>query len=324
MLTTMRAVYIEGFDAADPTAAVRVGERPAPQPPAGWTLIDVKAAALNHHDVWSARGQGLGEEQLPMILGCDAAGTDPDGNPVIVHSVITSPGWRGPEELDPRLSLLSERHPGTLAEQVAVPIGNLVAKPDELSFQEAACLPTAWLTAYRMLFVQSGLRPGDTVLVQGAGGGLSTACIALGAAAGLRVWVTGRSDEKRKYAESLGADATFEPGARLPARVDAVMESVGATWQHSLRCLRKGGTMVVSGGTGDLFPAADVPRIFYNNLRIQGSTMGTREELERLVALLVMTGVRPPIDRVLPLDRAVEGFATLVDGRVRGKVVVTL
>jgi NADPH:quinone reductase-like Zn-dependent oxidoreductase len=226
--------------------------------------------------------------------------------------------------LDPKMSLLSEREQGTMAEQVTVPAGNLIPKPEELSFEEAACLPTAWLTAYRMLFVQGELRPGDTVLVQGASGGLSTACIALGAAAGLRVWVTGRDEDKRAYAESLGAHGTFEAGERLPDRVDAVMDSVGAaTWKHSLRSLRKGGIMVVSGGTGGYTAEAEVARIFALNLRIVGSTMGSKEEFERLVEFLLRTGVRPAIDSVLPLAEAAEGFAKLADGTVRGKVVLS-
>jgi NADPH:quinone reductase-like Zn-dependent oxidoreductase len=319
----MRAIYVEAFNPEDPVAAVVVGDRPEPEASPGWTVVDVQSASLNHHDIWSARGQGLRADRLPMILGCDAAGTDPEGNPVIVHGVVTDPSWLGLEELDPKLSLLSELHQGTLAEKVIVPTRNLVPKPASLSFDEAACLPTAWLTAYRMLFTQADLTPGATVLVQGATGGLSTACIALGAAAGLRIWVTGRDAEKRAYAEQLGADATFDVGDRLPGRVDAVMDSVGAaTWQHSLRSLAKGGTMVVAGGTSGLTADADVPRIFFNNLRIQGSTMGTRHELERLVAFLDRTGVRPAIDSVLPLEDAREGFAKLANGTVRGKVVI--
>ena len=144
-----------------------------------------------------------------------------------MHSVISDPAWLGDETLDPRRSLLSERHPGTFAERVAVPARNLVPKPPELSWEQAACLPTAWLTAYRMLFTRGRVVPGMTVLVQGAGGGVATALIALGRAAGLRVWATSRSEEKRARAVALGADATFEPGSRLPERVDAVMETVG-------------------------------------------------------------------------------------------------
>ena len=228
-LRAVLAVYAAHINADDPLSGLVVGEQPEPDVPAGWTTVTVRAASLNHHDLWSLRGVGLPAERLPMILGCDAAGVDADGREVIVHSVISDPTRGcGDETLDPRRSLLSERHPGTFAERVAVPARNLVPKPPELSWEEAACLPTAWLTAYRMLFTRGRVVPGMTVLVQGAGGGVATALIALGRAAGLRVWATSRSEDKRARAVALGADATFEPGARLPERVDAVMETVGA------------------------------------------------------------------------------------------------
>src|SRR3712207_3146153 len=150
----------------DPLAGLEVGERPDPEVPDGWTTVTVRAAALNHHDVWALRGVGLKEDQLPMVLGCDAAGVDEEGNEVVVHAVVASPSWRGDETLDPKRTLLSEKHPGTLAERVAVPRANLVPKPAGMSFEEAACLPTAWLTAYRMLFTRARVTPGQTVLVQ--------------------------------------------------------------------------------------------------------------------------------------------------------------
>ena len=232
-----------------------------------------------------------------MILGCDAAGFDEDGNEVVVHSVISDPAWRGDETLDPRRSILSERHAGTFAERVAVPRRNLVPKPPELSFAEAACLPTAWLTAYRMLFTRAGVAPGATVLVQGAGGGVATALIVLGRAAGLRVWATSRSEAKRARAVELGADEAFEPGARLPERVDAVMETVGAaTWEHSLKAFKPGGTLVISGATSGADPPAGLTRVFFLQLSVVGSTMGTRDELERLVRLCVERDVRPVVE----------------------------
>ena len=180
----MFAVYAESFSTDDPLSGLAVGERPDPEPADGWTTVQVKAAALNHHDLWSLRGVGLSEDALPMILGCDAAGLDEDGNEVVVHAVVSDPSWTGDETLDPKRSLLSERYQGTFADRVAVPRRNVVPKPASLSFEEAACLPTAWLTAYRMLFTQGGLKPGDSVLVQGAGGGVATALIALARAAG--------------------------------------------------------------------------------------------------------------------------------------------
>src|SRR3954447_6790699 len=122
----MLAAYAARFDADDPLAALEVGDRPDPEAPDGWTTITVRAASLNHHDLWTLRGTGIKEDQLPMILGCDAAGVDEDGNEIIVHSVVSDPSWRGDETLDPRRSLLSERFQGSLAERVAVPRGNLV------------------------------------------------------------------------------------------------------------------------------------------------------------------------------------------------------
>ena len=320
----MLAAYAASFNADDPLAALEVGERPDPEPPDGWVTVEVRAASLNHHDLWSLRGVGLSEDALPMILGCDAAGVDPDGNEVIVHSVISSDGWRGDETLDPKRTLLSEKHQGSLAERVTVPRGNLVPKPEALSFEEASCLPTAWLTAYRMLFVKAGVRPGQTVLIQGAGGGVASAAIVLARNAGLRVWVTSRDEARGAKAVELGAHEAFESGARLPDRVDAVLETVGeATWKHSLRALRPGGTLVVSGSTSGGNPPAELQRVFFLQLNIIGSTMGTRDELAQLAALCEASGVRPEIDRVLPLSEAREGFAAMASGDVFGKIVFT-
>jgi NADPH:quinone reductase-like Zn-dependent oxidoreductase len=275
--------------------------------------------------VWSLRGVGLREESLPMILGCDAAGHDEDGNEVVVHAVISDPSWRGDETLDPRRTLLSEKHQGTFAEKVVVPRRNLLPKPAGLSFAEAACLPTAWLTAYRMLFTQSGLQPGGSVLVQGAGGGVATALIVLARAAGMRVYATSRDDSKRQRALELGAHEVLESGARLPEKVDAVMETVGAaTWSHSVKSLRPGGTLVISGATsGDAPPKAELTRIFFQQMRVHGSTMGTRDELARLVELCDVSGVRPLIDREIPMEDAAEGLAAVAAGDVFGKIVLT-
>jgi NADPH:quinone reductase-like Zn-dependent oxidoreductase len=286
--------------------------------------VTVKAASLNHHDLWSLRGVGLPDERLPMILGCDAAGIDADGNEVVVHSVISDDSWKGDETFDPKRSLLSERHQGTLAEQVVVPRRNIIPKPPELSFEEAACLPTAWLTAYRMLFTRAQMVPGMTVLVQGASGGLSTALTVLASAAGARVWVTGRSERKREKALSLGADQAFESGARLPERVDVVMESTGkATWGHTIRSLKPGGTVVISGATtGDASPA-ELSRIFFLQLSVIGSTMGTRDELERLIRFCVERDIRPEIQMTLPLSEARQGFEAMLAGDVYGKIVFT-
>jgi NADPH:quinone reductase-like Zn-dependent oxidoreductase len=315
------AVTAARFDAEDPLAGLELGERPDPDVPDGWAAVTVKAASLNHHDLWSLRGVGLREDQLPMILGCDAAGIDEDGNEVIVHAVVSDPKWRGDETLDPQRSLLSERYPGTFADKVAVPRSNLVPKPAELSFEEAACLPTAWLTAYRMLFTRGKAVPGSTVLVQGAGGGVATAAITLGSAAGARVWATSRSEEKRARALELGADAVFEAGARLPERVDLVIETVGAaTWSHSLKSLKPGGSVVVAGATTGAAPPAELTRVFFLQLSVIGSTMGTRDELERLARFCVDRDIRPRIHQTMRLREARAGFDAMASGDVLGKV----
>ncbi|WP_405061031.1 zinc-binding dehydrogenase [Kribbella sp. NBC_01505] len=322
----MLAAYAARFDAEDPVGALEVGERPEPEARDGWVTIDVKASALNHHDLWSLKGVGLLEKNLPMILGCDAAGVDPDGNEVVVHAVISDPEWRGDETMDPKRSLLSEIYDGTLAEKISVPARNVVPKPAGLSFEQAACLPTAWLTAYRMLFTQSPLKPGDTVLVQGAGGGVATSLITLARAAGIRVWATSRDEAKRAKALEIGAHDVFESGARLPERVDAVMETVGqATWSHSMKSLKQGGTLVISGATSGQAPkSAELNRIFFLQLRVQGSTMGTRNELAEVVQFMANAGIEPHIDTVLPLAQAREGFAKLNSGDVFGKIVFTV
>jgi NADPH:quinone reductase-like Zn-dependent oxidoreductase len=321
----MFAVTAARVDADDPLTGLELGERPDPSPPDGWTTVTVRAAALNHHDVWTLRGVGISPDRLPIVVGCDAAGVDEDGNDVIVHAVIGDPAVAGGDEtLDPRRSLLSERFDGTFATRVAVPRRNLVPMPSALSYTEAACLPTAYLTAYRMLFTRSGLQPGATILVQGAGGGVATALVVIGRAAGFRVWATSRDEEKRRRALELGADQVFPSGARLPGRVDAVMESVGqATWAHSLRALKPGGRIVVCGATSGAVPPADLNRVFFLQLSVVGSTMGTRDELERLAVFLEQTGVRPKIDRVIPLEQAKDGFAAMIAGDLFGKVVFT-
>jgi len=307
----------------DPLSALEVGQVDEPDVPDGWELVEVKAVSLNHHDVWSLRGIGLPEERLPMIIGCDAAGIDSRGDEVIVHAVLGDPDFPRGELTDPNRTLLSELHPGTLAERVAVPRRNLVPKPPDLSFEEACCLPTAWLTAYRMLFDRSGLTPGQTVLIQGAGGGVASAAIELGRAGGFRVWATSREQRKRDYATELGAHAVFESGARLPEKVDVVIETVGkATWGHSLRSLKPGGRIVVAGATSGMDPSAELSRVFFKELEVVGSTMGTLDELARLVSLVDLTGIRPRIDRVLPLSEVAEGIKALAEGDVLGKIVI--
>lgn len=318
----MFAVYAAEPNPEEPLSALVVGERPEPDVPDGWVRVTVRAASLNMHDLWTLRGIGIAPERFPMILGCDGAGVLDDGTEVVVHSVIATPGWTGDETLDPKRTLLTEKYQGTFSDSVVVPAANALPKPAGLSFAEAACMGVAWLTAYRMLFVKSGLRPGQTMLVQGASGGVSTALITLGKAAGFRVWVTGRDETKRALAEDCGADATFEPGARLPERVDGVFETVGkATWAHSMRSLKPGGIAVVSGATTGDATAAELQRLFFLQLRVVGSTMGTRAELTDLLSFCQQRDIRPRIGAELPMESAKQGLQMMLAGHTAGKIV---
>lgn len=317
----MFAVYASHPSPQDPFAALVVGERPDPTPAEGWVKIQVQAASINHHDLWTLRGVGIAADAFPMILGCDAAGVDETGREVVVHSVI---GSGADETLDPARTLLSERHQGTFADYVVVPARNVLPRPAGITAAEAACLPTAWLTAYRMLVTRGRLQQGETILVQGVGGGVSTALIMLGNALGLRVWATTRDEAKGERALAVGADAVFASGARLPERVEAVMETVGAaTWEHSIKSLVPGGRIVISGATTGPNPPADLTRIFFKQLSVIGSTMGTRDELAALMDLCLTTGLRPLIDEVLPMTSAPQALARVAAGDVFGKVVLT-
>ncbi|MDT5035270.1 MAG: hypothetical protein QOE03_455 [Micromonosporaceae bacterium] len=312
----MRAAYAEAINPDHPLAALTVGERPEPDAD-GWVTVDVRASALNHHDLWSLRGVGLSADQLPMILGCDAAGVDADGNDVVVYPVINAATGDGRT-----VSILSEYFPGTLADRVAVPAENLVAKPPELSFAEAACLPTAWLTAYRMVVSRGRLPADGAVLVQGAGGGVATAAVVLGVALGARVYATSRGADKRDRVAALGATAV-EPGARLPERVDVVVETVGeATFDHSIKCARPGGRIVVSGATSGHLAVVNLRRIFAGQLEILGVTMGTRAELGELLKLAADRAIRPVIDSEYGFSDVRGAFERLASGAVFGKVVV--
>jgi NADPH:quinone reductase-like Zn-dependent oxidoreductase len=322
-MATMRAAYASAIDAERPLEALTVGIIDEPAPPADdWVRVEVRASSLNHHDLWSLRGVGLSATQLPMILGCDAAGIGPDGAEVIVHAVIGDATADRDETLDPRRSLLSERYPGTFADAVWVPARNVVPKPLALSFIEAACLPTAWLTAYKMLAYKGHLREGNAVLVQGAGGGVATAAVVLAQALGARVYATSRSAAKRDRVAALGA-TPLEPGARLPERVDVVIETVGSpTMDHSLKSTAPGGRIVTCGSTGGHLAEIDLRRVFFLQLELLGSTMGSRDQLTQVAELMAGRGITPVIDSVHPFDRAAEAFARLESGEAFGKIVL--
>ena len=312
----MRAAYASKIDPEDPLQALTVGDLPEAVPPDEWVTVEVRASSLNHHDLWSLRGVGLPADRLPMILGCDAAGVDPHGNEVVVYSVV-------PDPADPRgLSMLSENFPGTLADRVAAPRANLIPKPEGMSFLDAACLPTAWLTAWSMLTARGRVDEVEAVLVQGAGGGVATAAVVLAAAMGKRVYATSREEWKRERITALGATA-LAPGARLPERVRLVIESVGSpTFEHSMKSSAPLGRIVVCGATGGHRATIDLRRVFAMRLEILGATMGTADELTALLDFMVARGVRPVIDSTYGFTAVADAFARLESGEVFGKVAV--
>ncbi|MEV4617802.1 zinc-binding dehydrogenase [Asanoa sp. NPDC049573] len=312
----MRAAFATRFDDANPLSALAVGDMPEPEPREGWATVEVRTSSLNHHDLWSLRGVGLREQQLPMILGCDAAGIAPGGEEVVVYPVITTPS-------DPRgYTLLSEHFPGTLAERVSVPVENLVPKPADLSWEDVACLPTAWLTAYRMLTTKGRVDEADAVLIQGAGGGVATAAALIAVAMDKRVYVTSRDAKKRERITGIGATA-LEPGARLPERVGVVIETVGeATFEHSMKASAPGGRIVVSGATSGHLPKFDLRRVYAMQLEILGSSMGSPGELAALLAFCADKAVRPIVDQVVPFSDVERAFEHLHQGSVFGKIVL--
>ncbi|POM25759.1 Crotonyl-CoA reductase [Actinomadura rubteroloni] len=319
----MRAIRRTAPDPDGLLDGIEIADHDAPPPPPGWTTVALKAASVNYSDLMALRGFGFDPSGPPRVLGSDGAGIDRDGNEVIVYPIVAAPGHGDPLH-DPGLRMLSQGIDGTWAESVHVPSANLVPKPPELSWEQAACLGTAWLTAYRMLFGRADLKPGETVLVQGAGGGVPTALIRLGVAAGLRVWVAARDRERgRRAVDELGARAAFPAGTPVPEPVDAALDCVGAaTLAHSLRSIRPGGRLVTAGAVTGATVELDLADLFVRSISVHGSAMGSPAELRRLARHCAATGAGPVIDGVWPLTGARPGLARALAGEGFGKIVL--
>lgn len=346
----MRALYAIKLGGDAPLDNLEFGERPVPTPGPGEVRIKVRAATLNHHDYFTLRGVVGYPITPPRILGCDAAGivdaygpNRPEGTPepgaeVAVYSVTfcgRCPACHGDDPmLCRRFTMLSDGDvEGSFGEYVVLPAQNAVPKPAALSMEETAALGVTFLTAYRMLFKKAALRPGQSVFVQGAGGGLATAAIALAVAAGLTVIASSRSEGKLSRASKIGAHHTVVAGKDASKAVlkvtggegvDAVIESVGEpTWGTSLRALKQGGTVVVAGATAGPNPPADLARVFWRQLHIAGSTMGTLPEFIDLVRFVERAGVKPAIDRIYPFSEYRAAFERLAADDQFGKLVLT-
>ena len=322
----MFAVFAARPNPDDPLASLVVGERPEPEVPNGWVRVKISHASLNRHDLFTLRGITAQPDPIPfpMILGNDGAGTLEDGTPVVIYPVMGSEDWRGDETLDPRWHILSERVAGTFADYVAVPSRNAIPLPEGLSALDASVLGTAWLTAYRALFTKSNLKPGETLLVQGASGGMTTALVQLARAAGFEVWVTSRSATGRDLAERLGAHRTFGWDEALPRNVQAVIDNIGpASWEHSMASVARGGTIVITGlTTGPEVKLALLPMLG-DQITLCGSIMGTLLDMKRMITFIISAGIKPEIGEVLPMERAREAFRKMWQGETHGKTVLT-
>jgi NADPH:quinone reductase-like Zn-dependent oxidoreductase len=309
----------------------------APDPVAGpgEVLVRLRASALNHLDVWIRKG--LPSVPKPRILGADGAGVvEALGEGVSGFEpgerVVLNPGI---EVGGGRIHVIGEHGDGTNAELIAVPATNVHPIPDELSFEEAAAFPLVFETAYRMLVTRAGLREGEWVLAWGIGGGVSTATLAIGKALGANVIVTSSSEEKLERARGLGADATVNhvtgdvreavEKATGGRGADVVVETVGeATWATSLQVAAPGGRVTVCGATSGPNPPAALHRVWWKQLSILGSTMGTGEDFAGAFELVTSGRARPVVDTVLPLEEIRTAHERLEAGEQLGKIVLRI
>jgi len=318
----MRAVRVhEGGE-------LRYEEAPDPVAGPGEVLVELRAAAVNRRDLLVRNPPGPAYVfDLPLIPGSDGAGIRRDtGEEVVIYPGI---GW-GPLEdsAGPDWQILGGPDDGTYAELVKVPAENVFPKPARFSWDEAAAFPLAALTAYRALFEVGGLVDGESVLVLGAGSGVSTTAVALAAQAGCRVLVTSSSQEKIDRAKELGAEGgvlyTEEGWAEAVGPVDVVLDSVGATWRESANALRRGGRLVVFGGTGGPEVTLDVRALYLNWKSIRGTTMGSRRDFEGLMRMVNAGSWRPVIDSVRPLEEAAAAHDRVEAGEHFGKLVLAV
>jgi len=322
----MFAVYATHAAPDDPLLALKIGERPEPDVPEGWVRVKVSHASLNRHDLFTLCGISGHPEGIsfPIILGNDAAGTLDNGTPVVIYPVMGGDDWRGDETLDPEWHIPSEFIHGTFADYAVMPRRNAIPLPKDLSPLHASVLGTAWLTAYRALFTKSRLRAGQTVLIQGATGGMATALIQLGRAAGFEVWATSRTEEGQAQARALGAHRSFPSHEPLPRKVPAVIDNIGpASWAHSISSLARGGTLVTTGGTTGFEVPLNLLPMIADQLTITGSIMGTLDDMKNMMNLIAQAEIKPEIGAVLPMERAEEGFRAMWEGWTRGKTVFT-
>src|ERR671915_2085114 len=326
----MRAIRIHEDGGPE---VLRYEDVPEPVAEPGDVLIRLRAASLNHLDLWVR--QGRPSVPKPRILGADGAGVveavgEGVGDLEPGDRVVINPGLAHGS----RITVLGEHTDGTHAELVAVPASNVYPIPDGLGFEEAAAFPLVFLTAYRMLATKARVEEGEWVLVWGAGGGVGTAAFSIAKALGARAIAVSSSEAKLERLRELGADATLNYGTQdVAAEVreltgggaDVVIEHVGeATWQGSLQAARPGGRIVVCGATSGPNPPASLHRLWWKELTVYGSTMGTKEDFEGAYELVRTGRARPIVDRVFPLSEARAAHEHLERGDQLGKVVLAI
>lgn len=318
----MRAVRVqEGGE-------LRYEEAPDPVAGPGEVLVELRTAAVNRRDLLVRNPPGPAYEfDLPLIPGSDGAGVRRDtGEEVVIYPGL---GW-GPREdaAGPDWRILGGPDDGTYAELVKVPAENVFPKPARFSWEEAAAFPLAALTAYRALFAIGGLVEDESVLVLGAGSGVSTVAVSLAAQAGCRVLVTSSSQEKIDRAKELGAEGgvlyTEDGWAEAAGPVDVVLDSVGSTWRESVKALRRGGRLVVFGGTGGPEVTIDVRALYLNWHSIRGTTMGSARDFAGLLRMVNGGRWSPVIDSVRPLEEAAAAHERMQAGEHFGKLVLTV
>ncbi len=328
---------------------LQIADLPKPTIGADDVLVNVKAVALNHLDLFVRNGMPTLKLPLPHIPGSDVAGVIAEmganvAGLTVGQRVTINPGLScgrcefciaGEESLCPEFKILGEHTTGGAAEFVRVPAVNVLPIPDTLSFEQAAAAPLVFLTAWRALISRARLRAGEDALILGAGAGVSTAAIQIAKKAGARVFVTSSSDEKLRKAKELGADVLLNYATQEWDRevfkatdrrgVDVVFESVGAaTWAKSIRSLKRGGRMVVIGATSGPNPQEEIRQVFWKQIDILGSTMSNQREFREVMRLVFRGELKPVIDVVLPLERAREAHARLEKGEQFGKIVLTV
>ncbi|MFP6737961.1 MAG: zinc-binding dehydrogenase [Planctomycetota bacterium] len=340
----MRAAYIEEHGGP---GVLRVGERPEPEPGPADALVEVAACGLNHLDIWVRLG-GKRPFPLPIIPGSDPAGTvleapagsglEP-GDEVVIYPCEGHGDEQalqsGDDQLCPDFRIYGAARDGGMAERIAVPAANCFAKPEALSMQEAAAVSINYITAWHMLVARAGVRPGEKVLVQAAGSGVSTAAIQIAAHLGARVLATSSTPAKLEHASRCGAEETAnyrEEDVRERVMdftdgrgADVVFDHVGEpNWECDLASLSKGGRLVFCGTTGGAEVTVNLSSVYFMGQSILGSTMGRRDELEQILALMGEGRLKPVIDRVFPLAELAEAHRYLEDGKQTGKIIIDI